>query len=589
LRAILTDLKLRRPIQGGSTITQQLIRSYFLTTKKTFQRKTRELVLTLELERRYPKDQILEWYLNLIPFGGNLYGVEAASQTFFGKPVSQISLAESALLASLIKAPSHLWPYGTHLDELLKRKDYVLERMRKANYITIEQEQKAKTENIEFIQETNVFKKAHHFVMYVKDYLENKYGKDFLTTAGLKVYTTLDIDLQEKAEILLKNSIEELKRYNAYNGALVSLEAKTGEILVMVGSKDFFGEPFPEGCTPGVNCKFDPQVNTSLSLRQPGSAIKPFVYAQAFLQGFTPKTVIWDVPTEFNPNCSPDANDLTDKYGIKCYHPKNYDDKFKGLINLRSSLAQSRNLPSVKVLYLAGLSPTLNLIRNFGITSLKDEKAYGLALVLGGGEVRLLEIVGAYSVFANNGVKVPLNFIKKIEDVNGNIIEEMKETRIKVIPSQIAKELNDILSDNNARAPIFGFDSALYFKDYDVAVKTGTTQYFNDAWAIGYTPSLVAGVWVGNNDNSPTKKPGVMSAGAIWNKFMQEALKKFDKESFEKPEEVTTGKPVLDGIMPEPHTILHYINKNEPQGEGNSQDDPQYQHWETAVQNWLKN
>lgn len=583
-RAVLYDLKLGKFIQGGSTISQQLIRSYFLTRKKTLERKTREIILTLELERRYQKDQILEWYLNLIPMGGNLYGVEAASQTFFQKNISDISLAEAVTLASVIRAPSYLSPYEPHLDELLARKNYILERMEKAGYITEKEKLEAKEEDVKFYPNINIIR-APHFVMYVNQYLEQKYRKDFLERAGLKVYTTLDWDLQEKAEIIVKDGVENIKGYNAYNGALVALNPKTGEILVMVGSKDWYGES--ESCSEN-GCKFDPKTNAALALRQPGSAFKPFVYARAFEKGFTPNSIIWDTKTEFNVYCSPDATQIYGKYNSKCYHPKNYDGRFLGPINFRVALAQSRNVPSVKVLYLAGKDETLKLAEEFGITTLKDKEKYGLSLVLGGGEVKLLEMVQAYGVFAQDGLKIPLNFIQKIEDPGGNIIEEIKREGIKIIPSQIARQINDILSDNDARAPMFGWNSPLYLKDYKVAAKTGTTQDYRDAWAIGYTPTLVVGVWVGNNNNTPMTKPGVTLAGPIWRSLIDEALKKFEKEEFKTPQDVLTGKPILDGILPGPHCVLHFVNKNNPPEEGHSQADAQYPNWEYGVNNYLQ-
>jgi len=587
LRAILYDLKMGKPIQGGSTITQQLIRSYLLTRKKTLQRKTREIILTLELERQYSKDQIMEWYLNLIPFGSNLYGAEAASQTFFRKPVSEISLAQAATIAALIRAPSYLWPYGENLPALLARKDYILERMRKTNYITEEEVERAKQEKIEFFPNVTLIKAPHFVLTYVKPYLENKYGKDFLERAGLKILTTLDWNLQEKAETIVEDGVESLRGYNAHNGALAALNPKTGEIIAMVGSKNWYATS-SEGCDPEtLKCKFDPKTNAVLSLRQPGSAFKPFVYAQAFQKGFTPQTKLWDTPTEFNPNCSPEADQISDKYGLKCYHPKNYDERFLGQVNFKIALAQSRNLPSVKVLYLAGLAETLKLAESSGITSLKNQGTYGLSLVLGGGEIKLSEMVSAYGIFANEGVRVPSNFIKKIEDAKGNIIEETKKSELRVLPSQVAQEINDILSDNSARAPMFGWHSPLYLKDYSVAAKTGTTQKYNDAWTIGYSSSIVVGVWVGNNDNSSMTKPGVVLAGPIWHNFMIEALKEFKVEEFKKPEEVLTGKPILDGVLPGPHSILHYLNKNAPRGEDNSQEDVQYPGWEYGVGNWL--
>jgi membrane peptidoglycan carboxypeptidase len=587
LRAILIDLKIRKPLHGASTITQQLIRSYFLTTKKTLKRKTQEITLTLELERRYSKDQILEWYLNLIPFGSNLYGVEATSQTFFGKHISDITLEEAALMAAIIRAPTYFWPQGEHIGELLSRKDYVLERMKILGYITEEQEKEAREKEIKFVFDPKTIK-APHFVIYVKSYLENKYGRDYLDTAGLKVYTTLDAELQEKAEEIVKNGVDALKIYDAHNGALVSINAKTGDILAMVGSKDWYGES--EECSEETNqCKFDPKVNVGFSLRQPGSAFKPIVYLDAFSRGYTPETLIWNVATEFNPDCSPDANQEYDAYNLECYHPRNYSDRFTGLTNLRNALAQSVNLPAVKVLYLTGVRNSLDLAKKLGITTLEDEGRYGLSLVLGGGEVKLIEMVGAYSVFANNGIKKPLNFIKKIEDNNGNIIEQTKTSESRVVSSQIVKQLNSILSDNEARAPIFGYNSVLNFKDYDVAVKTGTTQFLNNAWAIGYTPSIVTGVWVGNNDNSPTKKPGVTLAGSIWRNFMNEILKEFPKESFEKPEENMTEKPILNGEQIEPHSILHYIKKEDPLGPSpeNPSSDPQYFNWEYSIQKYI--
>jgi len=587
LRAILIDLKIRKPLHGASTITQQLIRSYFLTTKKTLKRKTQEITLTLELERRYSKDQILEWYLNLIPFGSNLYGVEATAQTFFGKHISEISLEEAALMAAIIRAPSYFWPQGNHVDELLNRKDYVLGRMEELGYITEEEEKEAREKEINFVFNPKTIK-APHFVIYVKSYLENKYGRDYLNNNGLKVYTTLDAELQEEAEEIIKNGVDNLKIYDAHNGALVSVDAKSGDILTMVGSKNWYGES--EECSEETNqCKFDPKVNVAFSLRQPGSAFKPIVYLGALLKGYTPETLIWNVSTEFNPDCSPDANQEYDKYNLECYHPKNYNNRFSGLMNLRNALAQSVNLPAVKVLYLVGVKNSIDLAKKIGINTLEDEGIYGLSLVLGGGEVKLIEMVEAYSVFANNGIKKQLNFIKRIEDSKNNIIEETKINETRILPSEPIKQLNNILSDNNARAPIFGYNSVLNFKEYDVAVKTGTTQFLNNAWAIGYTPSIVTGVWIGNNDNSPTKKPGVSLAGPIWHNFMDKALRKFPKQEFEKPEENITDKPVLNGEQVEPHSILHYINKEDPLGPSpeNLFSDPQYSNWEYSVQRYI--
>lgn len=579
LRAAIHDLKIGKFKEGASTITQQMIRTYYLTQKKTLTRKVKEIILSLEIERRYPKNQILEWYLNLIPFGSNIYGIETVSQSFFGKKAKDISLAESAVLAAMIKAPSYFSPYGPNLNELLKRKDFVLKKMAKAGYITEEEEERAKKEKIVFRVNLSALK-APHFVFWVKDYLEKEYPLDFLTRKGLKVYTTLDYDIQKIAEDLLKKRLEEIKIYGVYNGGALIVQPKTGEILALVGSKDYFGKSFPDGCQSGLNCKFDPYLNTVFSIRQPGSALKPFVYALAFLKNYTPQTILWDVKTEFNLYCSPQANQIRGRNNSKCYHPQNYDGKYYGPITLKSSLAQSRNVTSVKLLYLVGLDDVLNFVKDFGITTLIEKEKYGLSLVLGGGGVKLLELVEGYSVFANNGLRIPLNFIKKIEDSNGNILKEYKPSApIRVIPSWVAYEINDILSDNEARAPVFGWHSPLFLKNYQSAAKTGTSQDYRDSWIIGYTPSLIIGIWMGNNDNSPVKqKPAINLTGSLWKELMETILTNYfkKKEEFISPPKRTTGVPILDGELLENHSILHYLNPH----------DPSYFHWEQGVINF---
>jgi len=592
IRAILVNIKLRKPAQGASTITQQLIRSSFLTRRKTLERKIREVILTLELERRYSKDKILEWYLNQIPFGGNCYGVESASQTYFKKHVSEISLAEAATLASLIQAPSY---YISNKDELLIRKDYILNQMVKLDHITEKEAQESQAEELEFAEILRPVK-APHFVIesgYVKSYLEKKYGEDFLKEKGLKVFTTIDWELQSFAEETIEDITKNNENYNAYNAALVVIDPRTGEILAMIGSKNYFEESFPEGCEASEEkCLFEPKFNVATSgKRQPGSAFKPFVYAAALQKGYTAETILWDVKTEFNPNCDENATGTKDKYGLSCYHPQNYDEEFRGKISLRQALAQSINLPSVKLLYLAGIEDSLKTAKNFGITTLTDPDRYGLSLVLGGGEVKLLEIVSAYGVFAAEGLKIPPVGILKIEDSEGNIIEENKKDLKRVLDIQTARLINDILSDNEARAPMFGYNSSLYFKDYQVAAKTGTTQYFNDAWTIGYTPFVVVGVWVGNNNNSPmNKKPGIFFAGSIWKKLMENVLTSRPKENFKEPALALPEKPILRGEIEEEdsHSILHYVNKDNPLGEypSNPKEDPQYLFWEKGIENW---
>jgi penicillin-binding protein 1A len=529
LRSVLVDLKIQKPTYGGSTIPQQLIRSTFLSNEKTVERKIREIILALELDRRHPKEKILEWYLNQVPFGSNAYGVEAASQTYFHKSVSEISLAQSAALASLIRAPSYLSPYRNK-EELLGRKDYVLERMYTLNYITQEELESAKEEELVF-EAPRAVKAPYFTLQYVLGYLQEKYSQEFLRESGLKVYTSLDWELQQLAEEEVQGGVNRNKNYRAYNAALTALDPKTGEILAMVGGKDYFGDPYPKDCVSGKDCKFDPQFNVAtLGSRQPGSAFKPFVYATAFKKGVTPETTIIDELTNFG------------VWGGKEYIPKNYDGEFRGEITIRESLAQSINVTSVKVLLeLAGpeIENSVKTAQDLGISTL--EPPFGPSIVLGGWEVKLIDMVSAYGVFATEGLKVPPVAILRIEDSKGNIVEENKKTHKRVLPLQVARTINDILSDNEARAPMFGFNSRLYFPEYQVAAKTGTTQNYQDAWTVGYTPSIVVGVWVGNNDNSPmVKKPGVTLAGPIFHGFMEEMLEKYPKENFTPPEPTQT-------------------------------------------------
>ena len=594
VRSILVDLKLQSAKQGASTITQQLIRSVYLTNQKTLSRKVREIVLSIELERRYSKDQIFSWYLNQIPFGRNAYGVEAASQTYFNKPASGLTVAESALLAALVPAPSYYSPYGPNKNSLLQRKDNVLERMAQLGYISDTQLEEAKKEVLNFSSDTTPIK-APHFVMHIKQYLEEKYGEDFLKEKGFRVYTTLDWELQEYAEKVVTEADKTNVKFNANNTALVVINPDTGEILSLIGSKDYFGKSYPKGCDQKASgkCAFDPKYDVAiLGQRQPGSSFKPFVYAAAFKKGYTPSTVLWDIKTEFNTNCSSSGNQERDLYGLKCYHPQNYDGQYRGQVSLRSALAQSLNIPSVKLLYLAGLKSSLQTAKDLGITTLNEPDRYGLSLVLGGGEVTLLEMTSAYGVFAAEGLKTPPVSILKIEDSQGNIIEENHKQATKVLDTQVARNINDILSDNAARAPMFGTTSALYFNNYQVAAKTGTTQFYNDAWTMGYTPFAVVGVWVGNNDNSSTnKKTGIGLAAPIWRKVMEKLLATHPVEKFTKPEAIININPVLLGQFPEnpSHSLLHYINKNNPLGSApqNPASDPMYFFWEAAIQNWL--
>ncbi len=553
IRSVLINFQIQQPTYGGSTIPQQLIRSTFFSTEKTIERKIREIILALELDRRYSKEQILEWYLNQVPFGSNSYGVEAASRTYFGKSVSDISLPEAAVLAALIQGPSRLSPYGYHKDDLLTRKDYVLNRMKEEGLLTEEQMREYQKTEITFVEKP-VSILAPYFTLWVKQQIEEKYSEEFLRKEGLKIYTTLDWGMQQLAEEAVAEGIERNKSYNAYNAGLVAISPKTGEVMAMtVGTGDYYADPYPENCVPGSNCLFDPKFNVVVGTsnnpgRQPGSAFKPFVYATAFKKGYNASTTVTDQETNFG------------VWGGKEYLPQNYDERYRGLVTLRQGLAQSLNIPSIKVLYLAGtenkieslttnnfigqesvfaegLEESVETAKSMGITTLnRPLSSYGPSIVLGGGEVKLLDITSAYGVFAADGLSVPPVSILKIVDSKGNIIEENKKTPKRVLSKEVARMINDILSDNQARAPMFGFYSALHFEGYDVAAKTGTTQDYRDGWTIGYTPSISVGVWVGNNNNDAMlKKPAVSSAGPIFHSFLEKVLPTLPQENFEKP------------------------------------------------------
>ncbi len=507
LRAVVADLRLFTLSQGASTISQQLIRSTYLGREKTSIRKTREVILALELERRYSKEQILGFYLNQIPFGQNTYGAEAASQTYFRKNAIDLSLAQAAVLAALIQAPSRLSPYGPYKDELFLRKDYVISRMTELGFISLEQANEAKKEVLEFAKITQPIK-APHFVLWLKGILEEKYGNDFLKTKGLRVQTTLDWDLQKEAEEIVEKQAKINQAYGSYNAALAAVDPRNGEILAMVGSKDFFADPYPTDCISGDDCLFEPQYNVALASRQPGSSFKPFVYATAFKNGFDDKTVVVDEETNFG------------IWGGKEYIPKNYDGLFRGPVTLRQALSQSLNIPAIKTLLnLAGIDNSIQTARDLGITTLNPP--FGPAIVLGGYETKLLEMTAAYGAFANNGLWFKPVPILKIEDDEGNVLEEIKTFPKRVLETRVTSMINSILSDNEARTPMFGANSLLFFSNYRLAAKTGTTQDFRDGWTIGYNTEIVIGAWAGNNDNSPMwKEPGIILAGPIFRQLM---------------------------------------------------------------------
>jgi len=598
MRALFKDFVNLDKGQGASTITQQLVKNLFLTPEKTITRKLKEAILSIKLERSYSKEEILTFYLNQIPYGSNAYGVEAAARTFFNKEAIDLTLGESALLAAVANAPSYYSPYGFHKDELMQRKDYVLGRMHSIGFISDQEWEQAKNETIVFSEESRGIK-APHFVAYVKDYLENKYGYDYVQKAGLKVYTTLDYNVQQLAEDTIKNSKADIEKRGASNAAMAVIDSKTGQILAMVGSLDYF------------DTEHEGNYNVTLAKRQPGSSFKPFVYSKLFEKGFTPETMLFDSETEFSVIDDPEES----------YKPQNYDGKFRGPIAVKSALAQSLNVPAVKALYIAGIDDVLDLVKDMGITTLNDRSRLGLSLVLGGAEVKPLEMAGAFSVFSNNGVKNPLASILKIEDANGNILEEWRPDPKTVLEPNIAKTITSILSDNSLRAPVFGENNWLKFKNIDVAAKTGTTQEFRDAWTVGYTTNVAVAVWVGNNDNSPlnNNSSGGVTAAPIFNRFMNGLSQIMVFGNFDKPEPLVRDKSILNGgyvnettlkldktsgklatdMTPQDmiiektyrsvHNILHYINKNDILGPAplDPTQDSQYENWEIGVKEWI--
>ena len=591
VRAMLVNLTSLSFNQGGSTITQQVVKNSILTNEKWISRKLKEIVLALQLERVLSKDDILSMYLNEIPYGGTVYGVEEASETFFGKNALDVNLAEAAYIAAVPKAPTFYSPYGKNRDKLEARKNLVLEQMYQSKYINEEEYEEAINTVIEFKPKEDSSIKAPHFVFYVIKYIKDKYGEDVMEKGALKVTTTLDYELQAAAQEIVKQSaLENEKNYNAENAAITAIDPKTGGILVMVGSRDYF------------DTKIDGAFNVTTAKRQPGSTFKPFVYSQVFLKGYTPETVVFDVKTQFSSSCP--KEDTTSFNG--CYSPDNYDNVFRGPVTLRNALAQSLNVPSVKTLYLAGLQDSINLARDMGVESLSNRGDYGLTLVLGGGEVTPLEMTSAYGVFANNGEKNKYTPIIEITDKQGNVVEKMEHKPVQVLDKEVALKISDILSDNIARTPAFGPSSFLSFPSRDVAVKTGTTNDYRDAWIIGYTPSIAIGAWAGNNDNSPMeKKVAGFIVAPMWRVFMDRVLTKYPVESFEDPSpETEILKPVLTGIWQggwyrDPnatpkvvyggvHEILNYVDKNNPRADypGNPQNDPQYFNWEYGVQKW---
>ncbi len=579
---------------GASTLTQQLVKNAILSPEQTASRKAKEIILSIRLEQKYTKEQILQIYFNEIPYGSTNYGIESAAQSYFGKSVKDITLSEAAALAGFPKAPTR---YLNDPEALKLRRDFVLRRMFEEGYITEEEKNTAQAEPL-VIKERIENIHAPHFVLYVKEKLVDQFGEQAVETGGLKVITTLDWDMQQKAEQAFDDAEERFTEANADNASLVAMDPKNGHVLALVGSRDFFDD------------EIDGQFNVAtLGKRQPGSSFKPIIYAAAFEKGYTPETVLYDVVTNFAATGKP-------------YTPLNYDLGERGPVTIREALQGSLNIPAVKALYLVGEKNGVSFAERLGYTTL-SEGNFGLSLVLGGGEVTLLDHVVAYSVFANGGEKFPPVTILNVQDTSGDVLYEWKQRPgERVIEKDVASTLSNVLSDDAARTYVFGANSVLTLPGRPVAAKTGTTNNYVDAWTMGYTPSLVAGVWAGNTDNSPLTKGfgGSRVAGEIWNNFMKKALDGSPVEQFPELPEVTTTKPVLRGSQggritlqvnsvtgkiatsstPEkyivekqyiqPHSILHYVNKDDPQGPApeDPNSDPQYAIWEAAIQDWVQ-
>jgi 1A family penicillin-binding protein len=525
MRATYQWIRSGAPQSGASTITQQLVKNTLLGPEQTAERKIKEAFLAMELTRRYTKDQILEMYMNEIAYGNRAYGIEAAAETYFAKPAKDLSLPEAALLAGLPQAPSYYDPY-TNLPAAKERQAYVLDQLVRTGAITADQRDAAESAKLNFASPTETGpQEAPHFVTYVRQLLEQQFGTEALFREGLQVTTSLDLDLQHLAEKSARDHIADIKARNATNAALIAIQPSTGQILSMLGSVDF------------NDASINGQVNVALSLRQPGSTLKPFTYVTAFGKGWNPATMLWDIPTTFPGG----------------YKPNDFDNKFPGPLDVRDALAQSRNIPAVDALQFVTVPDMLATAHRFGIDDLREPDRYGLSVTLGGGEVKLLDLTYAYSVFANggtqSGVAVPADrresgfrqfepaAILKVTDSAGKVLYEYKPGSTQVEDPRLVYQITSILSDDRARRPTYGANSPLVLpNNRPAAVKTGTTDAYRDSWVVGYTPDLVTGVWVGNTNNSPMNDVlGVAGAGQIWHAFMAGALANTAVSDFKAP------------------------------------------------------
>ena len=555
-RAFVGNLR-GRDTQGGSSLTQQLVKNVLIDPRdryeKSYSRKIKEVILALAITQKYSKDQILEWYLNLNFYGHFAYGIESASRIYFGKPVDELNLAEVAMLSPIPQYPG-LNPID-NWDWAKRRQELTLEAMVATGYLTEEQAEVAKEAEIQ-IQEGGVAERfdvvAPHFSLYAAGQLAQILDQDTIAKGGLDVYTTIDMDLQAAAEEAARKRVQELteEERDVNNAAVVSIRPRTGEILAMVGSLDYWNE------------EIDGEVNVVLAERQPGSSFKPYTYVTALSQGYTAAHMIMDVRTCPNPN-------------DPAWCPENYPDRennrpYHGPQRLRNALARSYNIPAVKMMKAVGIGNVIKTAHAMGITTLrKDLDYYGLALTLGGGEVKLIDMVYAFSVFGNGGVmygmpigedRLEMGYreldpvaIKRVDNHRGETIwvYEQPESR-RILDEKLAYMMADILSDNNARAWSFGVDNKLVLEDRPVGAKTGTTDNWNDCWTIGFTPQVATGVWMGNTDNSPMKRvPGSYGAAYVWNDVMKAAHMDLPVVPFERPSGITERQVcAVSGLLP---------------------------------------
>lgn len=546
----------KKQLQGGSTLTQQLVKTTLLTPDRTIQRKVKEIILSFATEIIYPKDKILEMYLNQVPYGGTSYGAETASITFFGKKVKDLTLAESAYLAGLPESPSRFSPFGTHPELAFNRQRTILNKMYEQKYITKNELDNALKEKLQFQKLSNKIL-APHFVFYIKDLLVEKYGVEKVERGGLSVKTSLDLKLQDFVQQAVASEVASLKNFKVSNGAALVTNPATGEILAMVGSRDYFETTETDG-----------NVNVTLRPLQPGSSIKPINYAVGLIKGYTAATPFIDQAV-----CFPNP-------GSSAYCPRNYDGRFSGVIQMREALGNSKNIPAVQMLKLNGLDAMIATASAMGISTFKNPDNYGLSLTLGGGEVYMIDMAKAFGVFANQGYRVDLHPILEITDTKNRVLEKYSPPNSpifgkKVIPSGVAFIISHILQDNSARSNAFGSNSLLRIGRQPISVKTGTTNDYRDNWTIGYTPDFVVVTWVGNNDHTPMGNivSGVTGAAPIWNKIMTHLVEKKPPPSLKIPGDVrgltvcaTSGLlPASEGTADRcPTRFEYFIKGTEP-------------------------